>query len=109
MNALGVTLNATLRELVGLFVEDGSLALAIMGVVAIAAILSFLLAAPGATGVVLLAGCWGCWWRIFCGRGATLRGRLPNKSSLSADTAIPDRRSAAPRWSRRPIGPKWRR
>jgi hypothetical protein len=55
MNALG----ATLRELVGLFVEDGSLALAIIGVVAIAAILSFLLAAPVATGVVLLVGCLG--------------------------------------------------
>ena len=59
MNALGATLGATLRELVGLFVEDGSLALAIIGVVAIAAILSVLAAAPVATCVVLLVGCLG--------------------------------------------------
>jgi Na+-transporting NADH:ubiquinone oxidoreductase subunit NqrD len=48
-----------LRELIGLFVEDGSLALAILGVVAAAAILSVLAAAPVATGVVLLVGCLG--------------------------------------------------
>ena len=48
-----------LRELIGLFVEDGSLALAILGVVAAAAILSVLAAAPVATGVVLSVGCLG--------------------------------------------------
>ena len=55
MNALG----AMLRDLVGLFVEDGSLALAIITVVAVAAILSVLAAAPVAIGVVLLVGCAG--------------------------------------------------
>ena len=55
MNAL----RETLRELAGLFVEDGSLALAIIGVVAAAALLSVLAAAPVATGIVLLVGCLG--------------------------------------------------
>jgi hypothetical protein len=55
MNAL----NETLRELAGLFVEDGSLALAIMAVVAVAVILSVLATAPVAAGVALLVGCLG--------------------------------------------------
>jgi dolichol kinase len=46
-----------LRELVGLFVEDGSLALGIIAVVAAAAVLSMLGIAPGAVGFVLLLGC----------------------------------------------------
>jgi hypothetical protein len=49
----------TLRELVGLFVEDGSLALGIIGVVAAAAILSILGISPVAVGLVLLLGCVG--------------------------------------------------
>ena len=53
MNGLG----ATLRELVGLFVEDGSLALGIIAVVAAAAILSILGISPAAVGLVLLLGC----------------------------------------------------
>ena len=49
-----------LRELAGLFVDDGALALAIIGVIAAAAILAFL--APGLpllAGGVLLFGCLG--------------------------------------------------
>ncbi len=43
------------RELIGLFVDDGMLALAIIAVIVIAAIVASLI--PGATaGVVLLAG-----------------------------------------------------
>jgi Na+-transporting NADH:ubiquinone oxidoreductase subunit NqrD len=44
------------HELVGLFIEDGSLALAILGVVAAAAIAAALGAALAA-GIVLLVGC----------------------------------------------------
>jgi hypothetical protein len=47
------------RELAGLFVDDGWLALAILGVVALAAIFSALVPDPLATGVVLLLGCLG--------------------------------------------------
>jgi hypothetical protein len=49
-----------LRELAGLFVDDGALALAILGVVALAAI--FVALMPGASllaGAVLLFGCLG--------------------------------------------------
>jgi hypothetical protein len=53
------TLIEALRELAGLFVEDGSLALAILAVVAVAMILSVFAAAPVAAGVVLLVGCLG--------------------------------------------------
>jgi len=42
------------RELIGLFVDDGVLAVAIIAVIAIAAIVASL--APGVAGVVLLAG-----------------------------------------------------
>jgi hypothetical protein len=47
------------RELAKLFVDDGRLALAILGVVAFAAILSTLVPSSLATGVVLLLGCLG--------------------------------------------------
>ncbi len=52
------TLLAALRELIGLFVDDGSLALAILGIVALAAILAALTSGLWA-GAVLLAGCLG--------------------------------------------------
>ena len=57
MNAFGNGFGETLRELVGLFVEDGSLALGIIAVVAAAAILSILGISPVAVGFVLLLGC----------------------------------------------------
>ena len=47
------------RELAKLFVDDGWLALAILGVVAFAGILSTLVPSSLATGVVLLLGCLG--------------------------------------------------
>jgi len=47
------------RELANLFVDDGWLALAILGVVAFAGILSTLVPSSLATGVVLLLGCLG--------------------------------------------------
>lgn len=46
------------REFVGLFVDDEFLALAVLGVVGIAALCAFWLALPTlATGGILLAGC----------------------------------------------------
>ena len=52
------TLIAILREVVGLFVDDGSLALAILAVVGIAAFLAIILKASAlAVGLVLLGGC----------------------------------------------------
>jgi Flp pilus assembly protein TadB len=51
---------AVLRELAGLFVEDGSLVLAILGVVVLAALVATL--TPGmalAAGAILLFGCLG--------------------------------------------------
>jgi hypothetical protein len=52
------TLLAILREIAGLFVDDGSLALAILAVVAVAALLAFILKASAlAVGLVLLGGC----------------------------------------------------
>jgi hypothetical protein len=51
---------ASLRELTGLFVEDGALALSIVVVVVIAGVVALL--APGATwlsGLILLCGCLG--------------------------------------------------
>lgn len=51
------TLTNILRELAGLFIDDGLLALAIGVVVALAAIVAAV--APGTAGVVLLAGCLG--------------------------------------------------
>jgi hypothetical protein len=53
-------LAASLRELLGLFVEDGALALAIIAVVVVAGLVALLV--PGATwlsGVILLCGCLG--------------------------------------------------
>jgi hypothetical protein len=55
---MSVLLNAV-RELAGLFVDDGWLALAILGVVALAAIVSVLVSDPQAAGAVLLLGCLG--------------------------------------------------
>jgi hypothetical protein len=43
-------------------VDDGWLALAILGVVGLAAIVSTLVSDPLATGAVLLLACLGCWW-----------------------------------------------
>jgi hypothetical protein len=53
------TLIAMWHEFWGLFVEDGSLALPILGVVAVAAIAAGLAATPLAAGTVLLLGCLG--------------------------------------------------
>ncbi len=54
------TLISILRELAGLFVDDGLIALAIGVVVAFAAIVAAIApAVPIAAGVVLLAGCLG--------------------------------------------------
>ena len=51
---------SVLRELAGLFVDDGSLALAILAVVAVAGIFSTLLPSiPLAAGAILLFGCLG--------------------------------------------------
>jgi hypothetical protein len=52
------TLIGIVEELVGLFVEDGALAIAIMAVVVVAGIFTALVpAAPVATGAILLIGC----------------------------------------------------
>jgi uncharacterized membrane protein YdjX (TVP38/TMEM64 family) len=52
------TLTSILREVAGLFVDDGSLALAILGVVALAAVVAALMpGAPLTAGAVLLFGC----------------------------------------------------
>ena len=54
------TLSLILRELVGLFVDDEFLAIAILLVVGLAAACAFLLAAPSiVVGTVLLVGCVG--------------------------------------------------
>jgi hypothetical protein len=54
------TLINILRELAGLFIDDGFLALAICVVVGIAAIVAALAPdAPNAAGIVLLVGCLG--------------------------------------------------
>jgi hypothetical protein len=53
-------LKAVVRELLGLFVDDGSLALAILAVVMLAAISIALISdAPLVTGAILLFGCLG--------------------------------------------------
>jgi hypothetical protein len=53
-------LAASLRELLGLFVEDGALALAIIAVVVFAGIIAALTpAASWLSGVILLLGCLG--------------------------------------------------
>ncbi len=49
-----------LKELAALFVDDGALALAILGIIVLAAILATLMpGAPVAAGAVLLFGCLG--------------------------------------------------
>jgi len=48
-----------LRELAGLFVDDGRLALSVLAVVALAAILSLVPGASLAAGTVLVLGCLG--------------------------------------------------
>jgi hypothetical protein len=54
------TLSLLLRELVGMFIDDGFLALAILAVVAVAAGLAVLAAVPQiVVGAVLLCGCVG--------------------------------------------------
>jgi uncharacterized membrane protein YdjX (TVP38/TMEM64 family) len=54
------TLVAVIRELTGLFVDDGSLALAILAIVALASVFAELVPGfPLATGAVLLFGCLG--------------------------------------------------
>jgi hypothetical protein len=54
------TLGAVLRELIGLFVEDGSFALQIAAVVVLAAIAATLIPdVPLAAGAILLIGCLG--------------------------------------------------
>jgi hypothetical protein len=53
-------LAAALRELTGLFVEDGALALAVIAIVVLAGLSAALLpGAPVATGAILLFGCLG--------------------------------------------------
>jgi hypothetical protein len=49
----------SLRELAGLFVEDGALALAIIMVVVLAGLVSLLPAASWVSGIILLFGCLG--------------------------------------------------
>jgi hypothetical protein len=52
------TLIAIMREVAGLFVDDGSLALAILAVVGVAAFLAIVLKGSAfAVGLVLLGGC----------------------------------------------------
>jgi hypothetical protein len=54
------TLGAVFRELIGLFVDDGALALEIVGVVVLAAIAATLVPdVPLAAGAILLFGCLG--------------------------------------------------
>jgi hypothetical protein len=54
------SLLAALRELAGLFVEDGALALAIIAVVVVAGVIAALVpAASWLSGVILLFGCLG--------------------------------------------------
>jgi hypothetical protein len=47
------------REILGLFVDDQGLALAILGVLAVAVLCAFALHAEAVAGVVLLLGCLG--------------------------------------------------
>jgi hypothetical protein len=53
-----IVLANVLRELVGLFVDDGALALAILAIVALAGVMAMLMpGVPLATGAILLFGC----------------------------------------------------
>ena len=51
------TLNALVDELLGMFVDDGSLAIAILATVALAGWISMRFESPFAVGVILLVGC----------------------------------------------------
>jgi hypothetical protein len=51
------TLNALIDELLGMFVDDGSLAIAILVIVAVAAWISMRFESASVVGVVLFAGC----------------------------------------------------
>jgi hypothetical protein len=54
------TLGSVFRELAGLFVDDGALAIAIVTIVAVAGVLAILMPdVPLAAGAVLLFGCLG--------------------------------------------------
>jgi hypothetical protein len=48
-----------IRELIGLFVDDGALAIAILGVVAFAALVAAVPGMPLAAGAILVFGCSG--------------------------------------------------
>jgi hypothetical protein len=48
-----------IRELIGLFVDDGALAIAILGVVAFAVLVATVPGMPLAAGAILLLGCSG--------------------------------------------------
>jgi hypothetical protein len=53
-----ILLANVLRELVGLFVDDGALALAILAIVALAGVMAMLMpGVPLAAGAILLFGC----------------------------------------------------
>jgi hypothetical protein len=52
-------LAAIFREILGLFVDDQGLALAILGVLVVALLIAFALEASAVAGVVLLLGCLG--------------------------------------------------
>jgi hypothetical protein len=55
-----ILLGSVLREIAGLFVDDGALALAIIAIVAVAGIAATLMpAVPLAAGAILLFGCLG--------------------------------------------------
>jgi uncharacterized membrane protein len=71
-------LTSVLRELAGLFVDDGWLALAILGIVALArAVATLAPAEPLAAGVVLLVGCVGV---LFGNAVRAARGSIRNGS-----------------------------
>lgn len=66
-----------LRQLAGLFVEDGSLAIAILGVVGLAALLAVLVPNPSlVAGAILLFGCLGV--LLASVLRAAQQGRAPN-------------------------------
>ena len=80
------TLKGIVRELTGLFVDDGALALTVVGIVAVAAIITTLLSGPPIlAGAVLLLGCPGALFVNVmtaarrCRRGADSAAALPSK------------------------------
>jgi ABC-type uncharacterized transport system permease subunit len=50
---------AVIRELAGLFVDDGALAIALLGIVALAALVATVSGVPLAAGAILVLGCAG--------------------------------------------------